>query len=94
MLRQRKILCLDEASSSLDLASDEAVQRTLRSPAFQGVTTLIIAHRTRTIRDCTRVLVLERGEIVELGPPDELLANPDGAFRRLVDEQEGVATTG
>lgn len=93
LLRDRKILAMDEASSSLDLASDKAVQSTLRSTAFRSVTTLIIAHRTNTIRDCDRILVLGGGEIVELGTPAELLAKEDGAFRRLVDEQESRMST-
>ena len=53
----------------------------------KGSTTLIIAHRLSTVRDCDKIIVLKHGVIVEEGPHDELLQKPDGYYRRLWEKQ-------
>ena len=53
----------------------------------QGSTSLIIAHRLSTVRDCDSIIVLKYGEIVEQGTHDELLAKADGYYRRLWNKQ-------
>ncbi|KAM0755999.1 P-loop containing nucleoside triphosphate hydrolase protein [Meredithblackwellia eburnea MCA 4105] len=83
LLRGRSIVCLDEATSSLDVETDQAVQRTLRS-SFGRATILTIAHRMGTIRDYDQILVLDNGRLAEQGSPSELLQIPGGLFRRLV----------
>jgi ATP-binding cassette, subfamily C (CFTR/MRP), member 1 len=85
LLRSPRVLVLDEATSSVDPATDRAIQATIRS-AFAGSTLLIIAHRLRTIADADAVLVLEAGRVAEHGPPGELLSTPGSAFRAMVEE--------
>ncbi|NWR32394.1 MRP1 protein, partial [Tachuris rubrigastra] len=72
LLRKSKILVLDEATAAVDLETDKLIQSTIKSQ-FEECTVLTIAHRLNTIMDYTRVLVLERGEVVECGSPEQLL---------------------
>ncbi|KAM9584296.1 multidrug resistance-associated protein 1 [Trichechus inunguis] len=72
LLRKTKILVLDEATAAVDLETDDLIQSTIRTQ-FDDCTVLTIAHRLNTIMDCTRVIVLDRGEIREYGPPSDLL---------------------
>jgi len=83
ILRRTKILLLDEATSSVDTNTDEQIQQALRV-AFADCTVLTIAHRVNTILDCDRILVLGEGQVKELAPPKELLADPHSEFRNLV----------
>ncbi|MEV4284264.1 ABC transporter ATP-binding protein [Nonomuraea bangladeshensis] len=75
------VLILDEATSSLDVPSERLVQRALRT-ILADRTALIIAHRLSTVEIADRVLVMERGQIVEDGPPDRLIASA-GRFAGL-----------
>jgi ABC-type multidrug transport system fused ATPase/permease subunit len=84
-LRKTKILVLDEATSSIDLETDEAVQQILRGSDFKGVTTLTIAHRINTIMDSDQVLVMSDGKVAEYDTPEALLQR-DSVFKSLVDE--------
>ncbi len=77
------LLMLDEATSHLDSISEGAIQRALDS---LPITRLIIAHRLSTVRNADRILVMDKGQIVESGPPS-LLARQDGVYRRLLREQ-------
>ncbi|HYM67419.1 MAG TPA: ATP-binding cassette domain-containing protein, partial [Patescibacteria group bacterium] len=70
-LADPRVLILDEATSSLDLPSERLVQRALRT-LLSGRTAVIIAHRLSTVEIADRVLVIERGQIVEDGAPSEL----------------------
>ncbi|KAM9210176.1 multidrug resistance-associated protein 1 [Dugong dugon] len=72
LLRKTKILVLDEATAAVDLETDDLIQSTIRTQ-FDDCTVLTIAHRLNTIMDYTRVIVLDRGEIREYGPPSDLL---------------------
>jgi len=86
LLQRPKVLILDEATSSLDAATDAAIQRTLRSlPQLRDTTVLCVAHRLRTIIDFDLVCVLHDGRCVEFGPPVELASAPNGFFAGLVD---------
>ena len=73
LLRNPRILILDEATSSLDQTSEQVVHSALRT-LMQGRTALIIAHRLSTIRDADRILVINDGRIVEEGTHDQLMA--------------------
>ncbi|XP_058060768.1 uncharacterized protein LOC131211356 [Anopheles bellator] len=90
ILRNNKILVLDEATANVDPETDKLIQTTIRSK-FAHCTVLTIAHRLHTVMDSDRVLVMDAGRVVEFGHPHELLHGPIGYLRRLVD-QTGVAT--
>jgi ATP-binding cassette, subfamily B, putative efflux pump len=85
LLADPKILILDEATSSLDSESEAAIQEALRA-LRKGRTTFVIAHRLSTIRSADQILVLEKGEIIERGTQEELLA-VGGRYKQLYDKQ-------
>ncbi|MEM9536733.1 MAG: ATP-binding cassette domain-containing protein, partial [Cyanobacteria bacterium P01_E01_bin.45] len=85
MIRDPKILVLDEATSSLDSASETAIQQALETIAIDR-TTFIIAHRLSTIRNADRIVVMDRGQIVEVGNHAQLLNN-QGIYAQLHDLQ-------
>ena len=95
ILRDAAILLLDEATSALDAESETLLQQALE-PLMAGRTTLVIAHRLATVQRATRILVLDKGRIIEEGTHATLLAN-GGLYRRLSALQfrvEGLATAG
>lgn len=85
VLRQSRLVVLDEATAAVDAATDAAIQLAVRR-CFTGATTLTIAHRLQTIIDSDRVLVLENGEMVELGSPQELRLIAGGHFCSMLEE--------
>lgn len=82
MLKNPKILILDEATSALDNETEMLVQNAIHA-LTERCTSLIIAHRLSTVQNADHILVLERGEIVEEGSYDELMANEHSHFRHL-----------
>ena len=87
ILKDAPILILDEATSSLDSITERAIQETLDS-AMQGKTVIVVAHRLSTIAHLDRILVFDKGRIVEDGTHDELLAKR-GAYYKLWKMQAG-----
>jgi len=84
MLRRSPFVILDEASSAIDLATDDKIQRTIREELADSLV-LTIAHRLKTILDYDRILVLGEGTVLEYDSPVALFAEPDGAFRRMCE---------
>jgi subfamily B ATP-binding cassette protein HlyB/CyaB len=88
LITNPRILIFDEATSALDYESEKIIQDNMRSIA-QGRTVLIIAHRLSAVRDANRIVVMERGQIDEVGSHDELLQNPHGIYTHLYQLQQG-----
>lgn len=80
------ILILDEATSSIDPASESVIQKAIETLISQR-TSIIIAHRLSTIMHAHKILVMQRGEVMESGSPEDLLKNEEGLFRKLHDMQ-------
>jgi ATP-binding cassette subfamily B protein len=87
ILKDPRVLILDEATSSLDTTNERLVQAAL-GPLMRGRTTIAIAHRLSTIRAADVIFALDRGQLVEAGSHDELLLR-DGLYARLYAEQYG-----
>ena len=86
VLQNPPILILDEATSSLDTESERLVQDAIIN-LMQDRTSLVIAHRLSTIRNADEIIVLQKGEIIEKGTHDSLIAQ-NGFYKKLVDMQE------
>ncbi|XP_055678742.1 ATP-binding cassette sub-family C member 4-like [Lutzomyia longipalpis] len=91
ILRDNRILVLDEATANVDPETDRLIQTTIRT-RFAHCTVLTIAHRLHTVMDSDRVLVVDAGRVVEFGAPHELLQRSGGHLKALVD-QTGPATS-
>ncbi len=87
-----RILILDEATSALDYDSERIIQDNMRA-IVRGRTVIIIAHRLAAVRPCTRIVGIQRGEIVEVGSHDELMRREDGLYAHLWDLQFDQAGT-
>ena len=87
LLKDPRIMILDEATSSLDAESEAVVQKALDT-LMRGRTCLVVAHRLSTIKSADRIVVLDRGRVVEIGNHAELLQR-DGVYARLVRRQTG-----
>ena len=85
LLINPRILILDEATSSVDSTTEKEIQKALDN-LVQGRTTIAIAHRLSTLRKADRLIVLDRGQIIEQGSHDDLMLL-DGTYRRMVETQ-------
>ena len=85
-----RILILDEATSALDYESEAILQRNMAA-ICQGRTVIIIAHRLSSVRGANRIIVLDKGRIVEQGAHDALLQQPKGLYAHLWSMQSGVS---
>jgi len=90
LITDPRILILDEATSALDYESEHAVMANMRE-ICKGRTVIIIAHRLSTVRRANRIVVVDRGRIVESGTHDELLAGAGGHYAQLHRLQQGAA---
>ncbi|XP_049410075.1 LOW QUALITY PROTEIN: ABC transporter C family member 10-like [Solanum stenotomum] len=85
LLRKSKILVLDEATASIDNATDMILQKTIREE-FANCTVIAVAHRIPTVMDCTMVLAISDGKLVEYDKPMRLMKNEGSLFGKLVKE--------
>ncbi|VDD83523.1 unnamed protein product [Mesocestoides corti] len=83
LIRKPRILLLDEATSALDTKSEKSVQRALDN-AKVGRTVVVVAHRLSTVRDADTIVVVNKGQVVEMGTHDQLMAIKDGQYASLV----------
>lgn len=90
LITNPRVLIFDEATSALDYESEKIIQDNMRG-ICQGRTVLIIAHRLSAVREANRIVVMERGQIAEIGSHSELLKNPSGIYAHLYALQQGSA---
>ena len=83
LLQKPRIVVIDEATASVDFRTDELIQRVIRQE-FRGCTVLTVAHRLNTIVDYDKVLVLDRGRLVEFDNPQALLGKSNGYFAEMI----------
>ncbi|KAJ2886473.1 ATP-binding cassette glutathione S-conjugate transporter ycf1 [Coemansia aciculifera] len=82
LMRRRQIIVLDEATADVDMETDRSIQELIRKE-FRDCTVLTIAHRLDTVKNSDRIIVMDKGEIAEIGTPKELMEK-DGLFALLV----------
>ncbi|EQC40719.1 hypothetical protein SDRG_01791 [Saprolegnia diclina VS20] len=85
LLRQAKVVVMDEATAAIDHATDVLLQRVIRTE-FANSTVLTIAHRLDTVLDCDRILVFDQGRIAQCDSPNDLIALGRGIFYELCQE--------
>jgi ABC-type multidrug transport system fused ATPase/permease subunit len=90
MLRQTRVVLLDEATASVDYETDARIQKTIRGDRFARSTLLVIAHRLLTVIDSDLIILMDQGKVAEMGPPKELYAQKK-LFARLVDDGGAAA---
>jgi ATP-binding cassette subfamily B protein len=88
LLKDPRILILDDSTSSVDLETEESIREALER-LMQGRTTFIIAHRIQSVMNADLILVLDKGRIVQRGKHDELVDQP-GIYRRIYDIQTRI----
>ncbi|VDP59902.1 unnamed protein product [Schistosoma mattheei] len=75
-----RLLILDEATAAMDPSTDNLVMNTVIGDQFKDATVIIIAHRLSTVMNTDRIVVLDHGQVIETGHPQDLLNNPNSHF--------------
>lgn len=88
LITNPRILIFDEATSALDYESERIIQNNMKA-ICKGRTVIIIAHRLSAVRDANRIIVMDRGQIVEQGVHAELITRPKGLYAHLYNMQQG-----
>ena len=89
LLRKTKVLVLDEATAAVDVETDGIIQQTIRRE-FADCTIVTIAHRLNTIMDYDKIMVMDKGKIVEYDSPNNLLMNINSIFYSMAKEAKLV----
>lgn len=92
LIKSPRILILDEATSALDYESERVIQDSMERIS-RGRTVIVVAHRLTAVRDADRILVMERGQVAEVGSHEELLRHKDGIYAHLHRLQMRASTT-
>ena len=82
ILRKSKVIILDEATSSVDQRTEDIISNAVDN-MFKDSTVITIAHRINTVKKCDRIVVMDEGQIVEVGKPDELIKDTKSQFYSL-----------
>jgi subfamily B ATP-binding cassette protein HlyB/CyaB len=88
LINNPRILIFDEATSALDYESERIIQNNMKA-ICKGRTVIIIAHRLSAVRDANRIIVMDKGQIVEQGVHAELITRPKGLYAHLYNMQQG-----
>ena len=88
LTKKTPVIVFDDSLSAVDTETDERIRSALKRD-LEGTTTIIVSHRITTLLDCDSVLVLEKGQVSQLGSPKDLLAR-EGIFRRIFELQMAV----
>ena len=89
ILNKNKILVLDEVTANVDEQTDALIQEVIRDK-FWDCTVLMIAHRLQTVIDCDKILVIDKGEVVEYDHPHILLQNKNSYFSKMVQQTDSA----
>ena len=89
LLKNPRILILDDSTSSVDMQTEAEIREALNS-LMENRTTFIIAHRIQSVMNADLIIVLDKGEIVQIGTHAELVTEPDGIYRKIFDIQTRV----
>ena len=82
-LKQSKIVLIDEATANFDIKNDSIIQRVI-AEKFRDSTVLTIAHRLSTLKNADKIMVLEKGELIEFGEPGELERREGGFYAEMI----------
>ena len=82
MIRKTKIIVMDEATANIDMATEEKIQKAL-DIVFKNSTVITVAHRIKTIINYDKILVLEKGNVMEFDTPENLLKDTNSLFFKL-----------
>jgi ATP-binding cassette subfamily C (CFTR/MRP) protein 10 len=85
LVSNAKVICVDEATASIDMETDELIQNTLKKD-FVNSTVITIAHRIDTVISCDRILVMDRGRVREYDTPHKLLRDHNSLFYAIFTE--------
>ena len=88
LLKNPDVLVLDDSTSSVDTETEFEIQKALRN-RIHNKTTIIIAHRITSIQDCDRIIVLDKGKVIESGTHEELINN-NGFYKKIFDIQVSI----
>jgi ATP-binding cassette subfamily B protein len=89
LLKNPCILILDDSTSSVDMETEAEIREALNE-LMQNRTTFIIAHRIQSVMDASLILVLDKGEVIQMGTHEELVTQMDGMYRRIYDIQTRI----